>query len=214
MLLVLFAAEGVTVLNVRGLLSWHVAIGGLLIPPVLLKVGSTSWRMISYYGRRAAYVVAGPPPLVLRMLGPLVVITSIGVLASGVALLVLGQGDARSALIQTGGLGVSWLAIHKLSFFAWLAAMTGHVLGRTIPAAQLAAASVRRPRAVPGLAIRAAGIGASIVVGVLLALLLLRIDGSWAGDSVEHFEGHHGTCANGTLGEFAGGCRNRSISDG
>ena len=40
-LLALFLAELVTLLDVRGLLSWHVAIGVLLVPPALLKTAST-----------------------------------------------------------------------------------------------------------------------------------------------------------------------------
>jgi len=43
-LLVLLAAEGVTILRVRALLTPHVFIGMVLIPPVLLKVASTGWR--------------------------------------------------------------------------------------------------------------------------------------------------------------------------
>src|SRR5206468_2516773 len=40
-LLVLLAAEGVTILRVRALLTPHVFIGMVLVPPVLLKVAST-----------------------------------------------------------------------------------------------------------------------------------------------------------------------------
>ena len=43
-LLVLLAAEGVTILRVRQLLSPHVFIGVVLIPPVLLKVARTTLR--------------------------------------------------------------------------------------------------------------------------------------------------------------------------
>ena len=43
-LLVLLAAEGVTILRVRELLTPHVSIGVVLIPPVLLKMASTTWR--------------------------------------------------------------------------------------------------------------------------------------------------------------------------
>ena len=49
MLLVLLAAEGVTLLRVRELLTPHVFIGMVLIPPVLLKVASTGWRFARYY---------------------------------------------------------------------------------------------------------------------------------------------------------------------
>ena len=54
-LLVLLAAEGVTILRVRQLLSPHVFIGVVLIPPVLLKVASTTWRFARYYTGAPAY---------------------------------------------------------------------------------------------------------------------------------------------------------------
>ena len=48
-LLALLEAEGVTILRVRALLTPHVFIGMVLIPPVLLKVASTGWRFARYY---------------------------------------------------------------------------------------------------------------------------------------------------------------------
>src|SRR6266446_174113 len=42
-LLVLLAAEGVTIIRVRQLLSPHVFLGVVLISPVLVKVASTTW---------------------------------------------------------------------------------------------------------------------------------------------------------------------------
>ncbi len=54
LLFLLLAAEGVTILFIRPLLSAHVFIGMLLIPPVALKLGSTGWRFLRYYtGDRA-----------------------------------------------------------------------------------------------------------------------------------------------------------------
>jgi hypothetical protein len=73
-LLVLLAAEGVTILRVRQLLSPHVFIGVVLIPPVLLKVASTTWRFARYYTGAPAYRRKGSPPVLLRLLGPVVVI--------------------------------------------------------------------------------------------------------------------------------------------
>jgi hypothetical protein len=43
-LFLLLAAEGLTILRIRGLLTEHVFVGLLLVPPVLLKTGSTLWR--------------------------------------------------------------------------------------------------------------------------------------------------------------------------
>ena len=54
-LIVLFAMEGLTVLSLSTLLSWHVFIGVALIPPVLLKLASTGYRFVRYYGGRDFY---------------------------------------------------------------------------------------------------------------------------------------------------------------
>jgi hypothetical protein len=86
-LLVLLAAEGVTILRVRQLVSPHVFIGMLLIPPVLVKIGSTGYRFARYCRGVPAYRRKGPPPVLLRLLGPVVVILTVLLLASGVALL-------------------------------------------------------------------------------------------------------------------------------
>ena len=59
-LLVLLAAEGVTILWVRELLTPHVFIGMVLVPPVLLKVASTGWRFARYYRGAPAYRRKGP----------------------------------------------------------------------------------------------------------------------------------------------------------
>ena len=117
-LLVLLAVEGVTVLQVRQLLTPHVFIGMVLIPPVLVKVASTTWRFARYYRGAPAYKRKGPPPLVLRLLGPVVVVLTVVLLASGVGLMLVSQ---------------SWLPlllkVHKASFVLWFGAMTIHVLG-------------------------------------------------------------------------------------
>ena len=125
-LLVLLAAEGVTILRVHRLLSPHVFIGVVLIPPVLLKVASTTWRFARYYTGAPAYRRKGAPPVLLRLLGPVVVILTLVLLFSGVGLLLVSR---------------PWLPlllkVHKASFVLWFGAMTIHVLGhlgRGVPA--------------------------------------------------------------------------------
>src|SRR5436190_22844652 len=49
LLLALLVAELVTLLDVHNWVSWHVAIGMLLIPPALLKTATTGWRIVRYY---------------------------------------------------------------------------------------------------------------------------------------------------------------------
>lgn len=90
LLLGLSVAEVITLINVGGLISWHLVIGTLLIPPALLKTVSTGWRIAHYYSGTPPYRHAGPPPMLLRILGPGVIAFTLGLLATGVLLVFLG----------------------------------------------------------------------------------------------------------------------------
>jgi hypothetical protein len=163
-LLVLFGIEGYTVLSVRSLLSMHVFVGMLLVPPVLLKIGSTGWRFVRYYRGAPAYRRKGPPPAVLRLLGPAVVVLTVLLLASGIAL-VLGPHAWRDRL----------LFVHKASFVLWLGVMTIHVLGHLLETARLAPRDwVRRSRRdVAGAGARQWALVASLALGAVLGAALL-----------------------------------------
>jgi len=169
-LLVLLAAEGVTILRVRELVSSHVFIGMLLIPPVLVKIGSTGYRFVRYYRKEPAYRRKGPPPVLLRLLGPVVVILTVVLLASGVALLL--ASPAWSAQL---------LFVHKASFVLWFIAMTVHVLGHLAEVARLAPRDwLRRTRReVKGAEGRQWLIAASLVAGALLGVAMLSRVGPW-----------------------------------
>ncbi|HZU80883.1 MAG TPA: hypothetical protein VE991_13275 [Acidimicrobiales bacterium] len=169
-LLVLLAAEGFTILRVRALLTPHVFIGMLLIPPVLLKIGSTTYRFSRYYLRAAAYRRKGPPLVLLRLLGPVVVLTTLAVLGTGIALLVAPVSQRDNLLF-----------LHKASFVLWFVAMAVHVLGHLVDTAKLAPKDWVRPlrRQVPGASLRQWAIAASVVAGIPLGLLLLDRVGPW-----------------------------------
>ncbi len=128
LLLILLAAEGLTLPAIHALLRPHVYIGFALIPPVALKIGSTVYRFTRYYTHAPGYVEKGPPPAVLRALGPVVVLSTVLLLASGVAL-----------LFFTGSWQQRMLTVHKASFVLWFAAMTVHVVAHVIETAQLGA---------------------------------------------------------------------------
>ncbi len=87
-LLILFALQVVTVLlGVRSVLPWHVVLGLILLPPVLLKLTSVTWRMVSYHRGRDGFRDLTPPPPVLRVLGPLLAGLTVALLVSGITLL-------------------------------------------------------------------------------------------------------------------------------
>lgn len=163
-LLVLLAAEGITVLRIQPLLNAHVFIGMVLIPPVALKVASTSYRFARYYLGAPAYRRKGPPAPLLRLLGPFVVILSLLVLGSGVGL-----------LLAPTGLRSNLLLLHKATFVLWFGAMTIHVLGHILETAKLAPRDYywRTRRQVAGAGLRQWTIAAMLGIGVVLGALLI-----------------------------------------
>jgi hypothetical protein len=174
-LLVLFAAEGVTILSVQRLLTLHFFLGMLLIGPVVLKTCSTSYRFVRYYTGASEYRRKGPPAPLLRLLGPVVVLTSVSVIGTGVMLALTGPG------------GRTWLFLHKASFVLWFGAMTVHVLAYIwrlprLASGDLAARAGRRANEVlAGRAARWLLLTASVLTGLLLAVLTVHWAGAWTG---------------------------------
>src|SRR5258707_14657095 len=74
-LLVLIMVELVTSAVLRSWLPAHTFVGGFLAGPLLVKMGSTGWRVPLHYTRSPAYVRRGPPPLVFRAPGPVLPFT-------------------------------------------------------------------------------------------------------------------------------------------
>lgn len=182
-LLVLFAVEGVTVLDIRGLITWHVFVGVALIPPVLLKTASTGWRIVRYYTGSRPYRQAGPPPMLLRALGPLVVVATLAVLASGTALIVIGPAASRRPLLGTAGRAVDAVVLHKATFVVWFGVTALHVLGRLVPALRLTLPS--RASSVPGRFWRGSVIVLTMAAAVGAVVVVLAAAGPW------QFKGGH-----------------------
>jgi hypothetical protein len=171
-LVALLAALGVTILSIRPLIWWHVLLGMILIPPVLLKLATTGWRFVRYYAGSAAYVDRGPPLLPLRLMAPLVVMATLFVFGTGVALLVTGP---------SGGIMVG---LHKASFVVWFVVTGVHVLAHARRIPRLVAGDWRRavPREgrLPGTAWRQLVLAGTIVAGAVLAVATVRYAHPWA----------------------------------
>ena len=169
-LLVLLAVEGFTVLQVRSMLTLHVFIGMLLVPPVLVKLASTFWRFAKYYSGSREYREKGPPPMALRLLGPFVALLTIVLFASGILLL----------FEPVAWRGTTLLA-HQASFVLWFGCMTIHVLGHIKETAELSTKDwvVRTRVRVAGSRQRRLAITTSIVMGVALGFLTIHSVGPW-----------------------------------
>jgi hypothetical protein len=169
-LLVLLAIEGVTVLRVHSLLTIHVFVGMLVIPPILVKISSTTWRFARYYIGSPEYRRSGPPPIALRVIGPFVVVLTVVLFASGV-LLLLGPTAWRSQMLQ----------LHQASFILWFILMTVHVLGHLGDMARLSTKdwARRSRRLVSGSRARRLLTTVSLLVGLVLAFLTVSRVGPW-----------------------------------
>ncbi len=181
LILILFLAELATLLDVGGLISWHIAIGVLLVPPTLAKCATTVWRIARYYSGSHPYRQAGPPPMPLRILGPFVIATAIAVLGSGLALLPLGPEASRTPLFSVLGQQISPLKIHQGIFILWCVATGLHVLERTVYAIRVLTKS--RPG---GTAARAVAILTTVAVGGVAAAIVLGASGSWTNADLHH----------------------------
>lgn len=156
----LLIIEGVTILDVRGLLTLHMFVGLMLIPPVLLKMATTTYRFGSYYAHRSAYVHRGPPHVILRAIGPLVVLSTLAVLGTGVWLLAIGHNDD------------SVLTLHQASFIVWVALMTLHFLGHAWESLVIGWRDVSRHGGGPAgrhRGLRLVTVGVCLAVGVAVA---------------------------------------------
>ncbi len=168
-LLVLFAVEGATILSLRQLLTLHFFLGMLLIGPVALKIASTTYRFTRYYTRSVPYVRKGPPAPLLRLLGPLVITTSVAVIGTGVALAFIGR--------QYG----SWLFLHKASFVLWFGVLTIHVLwyAPKLPRLLASRQAGQARRVLAGAGMRWLLLAASLGAGLILALMTVHLSGQW-----------------------------------
>ena len=119
-LLVLILLELVSSANLHALLPLHIFVGVFLAGPLVVKLGSTGYRFVRYYTKSPAYVHSGPPRLPLRVLAPLLLVTTLAVVGSGIGLVV--AGPAQAGLLRP---------LHSVSVVLWLALIAVHVeIGR------------------------------------------------------------------------------------
>jgi hypothetical protein len=170
-LTVLLIGEGITILQLGGLLSVHMFIGLVLIPPILLKLSSAGYRFARYYLHSPRYTQKGPPALPLRVLAPVLVASTVGVFATGVWLLALGHKSDQVLLL------------HKAFFIVWGAVFAIHFLAyapRALRSLRSDWGSVRR-HSVPGSGLRGVLVAMSLGAGLALALSLVSAISGWHG---------------------------------
>ncbi len=173
-LLVLLVAEGITLASINRFVLWHLAIGIVLVPVVVLKLSSVIWRFARYYLGDRRYRAAGPPAFVLRVLGPVLALSTLALFASGIVLFVKGPG--ASALLYD---------LHKASFVIWIVVLAVHVACHAPRAFRLARrdlgrTEIRRLRhRLPRARTRQGLVATSVVLGLGLLLVSSALRGPW-----------------------------------
>ena len=202
-LLILLAVECYTILRIGRLLTLHVFLGMLLLGPVTLKATSVLYRFARYYTRSEPYRRKGPPAPLLRVTGPVIMLSTACVFGSGIMLAVTGPGNEPPS---------GWLVVHRISFLAWLFFIVIHVLAHIPRLPRLLAADARgvtltqsgtgghagiQPRSGRALEVlggrgsRLALLIASLLAGLVIALLTVHLAGQWQCDQPGP---HHGRC--------------------
>ena len=177
-LTVLLLIEGFTILDVRGYITLHTIIGLALIGPVALKCTTTIYRFVRYYTGHENYVGRGAPMLLMRIVGPFVILSSLAVIGTGIALLV------------THGASDTWLTLHQASFIVWVSLTGLHFLGHIYEAVVVTGREFRARRDDPaarGRIVRLGIVAASLIVGFALAAAFTPSESSW---HMHHDFGH------------------------
>ena len=166
-LLIPLAVECYTILRIGRLLTLHVLLGMLLLGPVTLKAASVIYRFARYYTRSEPYRRKGPPAPLLRLIGPIIVLLTACVFGSGIMLAVAGPSYGPPS---------GWLVVHRISFFAWIFFIAIHVVAYLPRLPMLLSAGAH---GIGGRSIRLALLIASLLGGLVIALLTVHLAGAW-----------------------------------
>lgn len=161
-LFLLFVALAITVLFIGALLPAHFLIGFMLVPPLALKLYSTSYRFVRYYKHDRDFQNAGPPPFVRRFIvAPILVAATLVVMATGLELWVFGD-----------RFGSWWVVAHTASAVAFMAAVFLHLLSHSPQSAAAVAEDLLAKPAAATFTRRSVILGCVILSGTLAAASL------------------------------------------
>jgi hypothetical protein len=142
----------------------HYFAGFLALPLVLLKLASTGYRAVRYYAGTGRYRQAGPPRPFLRLLAPVLVVSTVVLFLSGVVMWI---DHSRAGL---------WSTLHTDAAVVFCAVVSIHLLAylpgawRTTRAARPAHDDAAPDRPARTAARRRGAVLGAVVVGLVLAV--------------------------------------------
>jgi hypothetical protein len=161
---------GTIVFGLGQFLSLHVFVGFVLIPPVLLKLASTGWRVTRYYSRSEPYRLKGAPQLALRLLAPLLVAATVILFASGVAVGLLHGHALDIARRLHGPASVGWMILVGVHVLVYLK--------RALISSKEDVTAATRA-SVPGAGVRLYLVAFAIVAGVVVGVATVPAQHRW-----------------------------------
>jgi hypothetical protein len=170
-LVVLSTVEIATLLlGLQSTLHLHVLIGLVLLPPIFLKLASAGWRFVRYYTRNEAYRARGAPQILMRMLAPLLVASTVTLFGSGVAMGFV-HGQALHAARR----------LHGPAAVVWMVLLGIHVLVYAPRALHATADDLRarEPRRVAGVRLRTYAVCAVVACGLVVGLATWPVQQYW-----------------------------------
>lgn len=167
-LVVAFAAEAVTVLSVNQLFTWHVFIGLFIVPVVCVKLATTGYRFFNYYKGIPPYRRKGAPHPILRVSAPLLVLSTVLLLAAGIVALAVGPRHSDT-----------WITIHQGSAIAWATFVVVHVIGHALETWRLTNAELRANPPLPRRGARTTVVAVGLIVGLLVGIASLGWTDAW-----------------------------------
>jgi hypothetical protein len=133
-LLLLTLVEFGTLLGgLQHFLSLHVFVGVVLLPPIAVKLASTGWRFARYYSGNDAYRLHGPPRLLMRLLAPILILLTIVLFGSGVAMGVLHGSLLQTARQLHGPAAFLWTVVLGVHVLVYLPRAVRNIRGRSVP---------------------------------------------------------------------------------
>ena len=163
--------------GVHTFMSWHVFVGLALIPLVVLKLATTGWRFARYYTRSRAYVANGPPQAAMRLLAPFLVVATVVLFGSGVAMGLLHGHALQIARRLHGPAAAIWLLLLGLHVLVYLGRALRDTADDVLPADRT---SVR------GKAVRRYMLATAVVGGLVLGGALVPAQHRWVNIQHDH----------------------------
>ncbi len=181
LLLAPVAVEVATILlGVHTFMSWHVFVGLVLIPVVVLKLATTGWRFVRYYTGDRAYVAHGPPRTAMRLLAPLFVVATVVLFGSGVAMGFLHGHSLQIARRLHGPASVIWLLLLGTHVLVYL--------GRALRSTADDVRQEERTPPVPGKTARLYALATAVVCGLVLGAAFIPSQHRWVNIRHDHHD--------------------------